>query len=302
LFRLAGSVLSGRPEARFEAYARGFAGCGTYTAVTYRRSYGRMYEAISCMNHANDDKYTKLFKERPHDIIGKYIRLEALEVERHLDDVFKVTSGEPALENKSYDPQEVWGFLEDGPFEDEKEMHQSYVFQRKQNEAGFAIVHAVTDRVMGVILLRNDDPRNLTIQLEAPMMQPSREGTKEQLEACYLLMDRLFAYGYRRIQVSIDSQDAGKRKMCTRLGFTLEGRLYKHMVVKEASRDSNVYGLLNSDWKRGARSALFTKLYGAAALRADRANEKLEEEFDEQTRVLKEQKREEAAAAKNKKV
>lgn len=182
-----------------------------------------MYEALACQNHATDEKYTTLFHERPHDIVGKYVRLEALQVERHLTDVFHVTSGEPALENKSYDPQEVWGFLEDGPFEDETEICDSFVFQRKPNEAGFCIVHAVTDRVMGVVLLRLDDPRNLTIQLEAPMMQPSREGSKEQLEACYLLIDRLYAFGYRRIQVSIDSQDAEKRKMCSRLGFTLEG-------------------------------------------------------------------------------
>lgn len=250
-----------------------------------------MVEAICCQTHHIDDKYTKLFTERPQDIIGKYVRLEALEVKRHLTDVFQVTSGEPALENKSYDPQEVWGFLEDGPFEDETEIHESFVFQRKPNEAGFAIVHAVTDRVMGVILLRHDDPSNLTIQLELPMMQPSREGTKEQLEACFLLMDRLFAYGYRRIQNSIDAQDADKRKLCSRLGFTVEGRLYKHMVVKEASRDSNICGLLNSDWKRGARSALFKKLYGATALRADTQNERTEGEFEEQARCLKEMKR-----------
>lgn len=74
------------------------------------------------------------------------------------------------------------------------------------------------------------------------------------------------------------------------------------MVVKEASRDSNVYGLLNSDWKRGARSALFKKLYGAAALRADNQNERTEAEFDEQTRGLKELKAREAEAAKNKQV
>lgn len=249
-----------------------------------------MYEAISCQNHATDDKYTQLFKDRPRDVIGKYVRLEALEVDRHLADVFKVTSGEPALEMKSYDPQEVWGFSEDGPFDDEEEICKSFVFQRKLNEAGFAIIHAVTDRVMGVILLRHDDPHNLTIQLEVPMMQPGRDGTKEQFEAGFLLMDRLFAFGYRRIQVSIDSQDADKRKTCSRLGFSLEGRLYKHMVVKEASRDSNIYGMLNSDWKRGARSALFKKLYGATALRADTQNELSEEEFDEQSRVLKMQK------------
>ena len=294
--------MSGRPEARFEAYARGYAGCGPYTTVSYRRSYGRMYEAICCLDHASDDKYNKLFAERPHDIVGRHVRLEALDVERHLSDVFRVTSGEQALENKSYDPQDVWGFLEDGPFDDEREMRDSFVFQRRQNEAGFAIVQSVTDKVLGVILLRHDDPHNLTIQLEPPMMQPTREGSREQLESCYLLMDRLFAHGYRRIQVSIDSQDAEKRKLCTHLGLTLEGRLYKHMVIKEASRDSNIYSVLNSDWKRGARAALFRRLYGASALRADLANEKKEEELDEQERVLKLQKREEEEAKAKKKL
>jgi len=103
-------------------------------------------------------------------------------------------------------------------------------------------------------------------------------------------MDRLFAFGYRRIQISIDSQDSVKRKLATRLGFTLEGILYRHLVVKDASRDSNVYSMLNSDWKVGARAALFKKLYGAAALRFDVSNEKKEEEYDEQQRVLAEQK------------
>jgi RimJ/RimL family protein N-acetyltransferase len=223
-------------------------------------------------------------------------------VSRHLKDFCRVTSGEPALENKAYDPEEIWGFLEEGPFKDEKEMRKSFVFQRKASEASFAIVHGVTERCMGAILLTNDDPKNLTIQLEPPMIQPFREGGKEQLEACYLLMDRLYAYGYRRIQISIDSQDAEKRKLAARLGFTLEGILYKHMVVKECNRDSSVYGLLNNDWKRGARGALFRKLYGAAAERSDLANEKREEEFDEQERFLKEQRRKDAADSKEKKV
>lgn len=295
-----GTVVSGRPEARFEAYARGNAGCGPYTSASYRRSYGRLYEALTCSSHANDDKYIMLWKTRPQDIIGRFTRLEPLEVVRHLQDLYKVTSGAPALENKGYDPEEIWGFLGDGPFENDREMRKSFCFQRKMNEASFAIVHGVTERVMGAIILTNDDPKNLTIQLEPPIIQPFREGGKEQLEACFLVMDRLYAYGYRRIQICIDSQDIEKRKLATRLGFTLEGILYKHMVVKEASRDSSIYGLLNSDWKRGARGSLFRKLYGVPAQRADAVNEQKEEEFDEQTRGLAEQKREAAAASKMK--
>jgi len=294
--RSTGTVLSGRPEARFETYARGFAACGPFTSITYRRSYGRLYEAICCGSHTADDKYIQLWKDRPSDIIGRYARLEPLEVKRHLQDLYKVTSGAPALENKAYDPDEVWGFLQDGPFDDAQAMRKSFVFQRKENEASFAIVHGVTERVIGAIILTNDDPTNLKMQMECPIIQPFREGCKEQLETCFLLIDRLFAYGYRRVQISIDSQDVLKRKLATRLGFTLEGCLYKHMVVKEASRDSNIYGMLNSDWKKGARGSIFRKLYGVAAHRADAINENKEEEFDEQDRFLKEKKREEQAA------
>lgn len=284
--RPGGAPMGGRPEARFEAYARAFAGCGSHTTPSYRRSYARLHEAVACQHHASDDKYAKLFLERPQDIIGRHVRLEALEADRHLADLYKITSGEAVFESSSYDPNEVWGFLEEGPFESEQQMKKSFVFQRQPNEAAFAIVNNVTDRLVGAILLTRDDPKNLTIQMEAPLVPPSRQGTQDEIEACFLLMDRLFAHGYRRIQFSIDSQDATLRKLTLRLGLTLEGVLYKHQIVKEASRDSNIYSMLNSDWKNGARASLYKKLYGAAALRHDQTNEKSEEEFEEQERIL----------------
>jgi RimJ/RimL family protein N-acetyltransferase len=293
----AGTTLSGRPEARFEAYSRGFAGCGPYVSDLYRRSYGRMYESICCANHKTDDKYLELWKTRPADIVGRYVRLEALDAGRHLSELFTLTSGEPGLQNKAFDPEEIWSFQPEGPFASEKEMRESFVFQRLPDEAAFAIVHAVTDRLMGAFLVTNDDPKNLTIQIESPLMQPAYEGCPEQLEAIFLLLDRLYGYGYRRIQISIDSQDVHKRKLATRLGFTLEGLLFKHKIIKESSRDSNIYSMLNSDWNKGARAALFTKLYGALACKVDAANEKKEEELDEQTRQLAAKKLKEAAEA-----
>jgi Arc/MetJ family transcription regulator len=71
------------------------------------------------------------------------------------------------------------------------------------------------------------------------------------------------------------------------------------MVVRVQQCRSRDYSI---DWKRGARGALFRKLYGAAAERSDLANEKREEEFDEQERFLKEQRRKDAEESKQKKV
>ena len=283
-----GATISGRPEARFEAYARAYAGCGTRTSTAYRRSYGRMYESVACKNHDTDEKYSSLFLSRPADLVGRTVRLEALEADRHLDVMYNITSGEANLEDKSYDPNEVWGFLDVGPFDSSKELRKSSVFQRRSDEAAFAIVEAVTDRAIGIIILSKDDPKNLNVQLELPIVKPSADGTVEQLEACFLVLDRLFALGYRRVQLTCDTQDAAGKKVAGRIGFTQEGMIPKHMVVKEANRDSNIYGMLNSDWDKGARAFLFKKLHGAAMLKVDYANNAKEGELEEQEAFLAE--------------
>lgn len=292
-----GGTISGRPEARFEAYARAYAGCGTRTTTAYRRSYGRMYESIACKNHDTEEKYSSLFLSRPADLIGRTVRLEALEADRHLDVMYNITSGEANLEDKSYDPNEVWGFSVFGPFSSPEELRKSPVFQRQSDEAAFAMVESVTDRVIGVVIISKDDPKNLNVQLELPIVKPSADGTVEQIEACFLLLDRLFALGYRRVQLTCDTQDAAGKKLAGRLGFTQEGMIPKHMVVKEANRDSNIYGMLNSDWDKGARAFLFKKLHGAAMLKVDATNNAKEGELEEQERVLAEKEAAKQAAA-----
>jgi RimJ/RimL family protein N-acetyltransferase len=283
-------MLGGRPEARFEAFARAYAGCGENAILSYRRSYARMYEQLCCENYNTDDEYGAMYKSNPETIVGKYLWLEGLDAKRHLEKAFAATSGDMYYHKKTYNPSEVWGFLEDGPFDSPESMRKSFVFQHKENQAGFCIVQAITQRVLGVIMLSKDDPENLSIQLDAPILAPSNWDGKEELEACFLLMDRLFANGYRRIQFSVDAKDGQASKLVDRLGFTFEGCLLKDQIIKGASRDSNVYGMLNSDWDKGARKALVRKLYGASTAQADEVYNKKEEELDEQQRVLAERK------------
>ena len=135
----------------------------------------------------------------------------------------------------------------------------------------------------------------MTISLEIPIVKPSSDGTAEQIEACFLLMDKLFAFGYRRIQISLDSMDTVGKKLPGRLGFTQEGMIPKDRVVKESNRDSSIYGMLNSDWDKGARAFLFKKLHGEKAMKADKANDVKEDELEVQTEFLAKKKVEEQA-------
>jgi RimJ/RimL family protein N-acetyltransferase len=282
-----GPTLPGLPEARFEAYARAYAGCGTLSSTSYRRSYGRMYEAMSCQTHGTEKKYREHWLARPFDIVGRTVRLEPLDKSRHLEEMFQITNGDAYQENKAYDAKDVWCFRESGPFNSADEMCESFLFQRAKNEASFAIIESLTDRLVGIVTLLEDDPKNLSITIEPPIVKPANEGTVEQIEACFLLMDRLFAMGYRRIQYCIDSMDSTSKKLAGRLGFTQEGVLPKHRIVKDANRDSIVYGMLNSDWDKGARSFLFKKLHGAKAQQLDAARNAQESEVEEQQNLLK---------------
>lgn len=285
-----GAIISGMPEARFEAYARAFAGCGSYTSTSYRRSYARMYEAVACNNHSTEKQYREHWLERPGDIVGRTIRLEPLDTKRHLKDFYAMTCGDIYRANKSYDPLEVWAFYEDGPFDSPEKMKESFVFQREMNEAGFAIIESLTGNMVGAVYLTNDNPKNLSISLELPIVKPSSEGTVESIEACFLLLDRLFALGYRRVQLSVDSMDTKGKKLSGRLGFTQEGLIPKDRIIKESNRDSIIYGMLNSDWDKGARAFLFKKLHGEKAMKVDVKNEKSEAELEKQSNFIESQK------------
>ncbi|KAL7482640.1 hypothetical protein ACHAW6_008311 [Cyclotella cf. meneghiniana] len=296
--RPGGDILGGLPDARFESYARAYAGCGDRTSLNYRWSYARMYQNMCGRSHESEARYGKLWKERGTAIIGVMVRLEVLE-KRHAKQFYEVTSGMAWGEHKGYDPDEVWGFLEYGPFLSEQSMLESEVFRIEKDQAGFAIVDMITDRILGVVHLTNDDPKNLNVQLDLPITKPSSEGTLEVLEACFLLLDRLFAYGYRRVQIAIDTQDVRSKRLPRSLGFTQEGQIPKHKIIKDANRDSVIYGMLNSDWDGGARGVLYKKLYGEAAWKADRVNTSKEEKAEEEARRLKDKNESEVEDKKN---
>eukprot|EP00980_Cylindrotheca_fusiformis_P009732 scaffold2149_cov187-Cylindrotheca_fusiformis.AAC.10 len=289
-----GAVIPGKPEAHYEAFARAYAGCGDHTRLSYRRSYARLYETVCCSSDKEEAKFSALYEKRPEALVGQSVRLEALDSRLHLKSIFAATSGDMYFYKKSYDANEVWGFLEEGPFETQDQLLNSFVFQHYENQAAFAIVQNLSDRILGVAMLSKDDPKNLSVQLDAPIVGPSTVGGKEQLEACFLLMDRLFANGYRRVQFSLDSKDGNGSKLADRLGFTFEGVLLKDMVIKNSSRDSKVYAMLNSDWDKGARVAIYRKLYGSSMARVDVNFNKQEEELTEQQRVLQKKETEEA--------
>ena len=134
-----------------------------------------------------------------------------------------------------------------------------------------------TDRLIGMVSLVDNSPRNLTVRLDnlwiTPAFQsrnigcasssidlkslvkgPSRRIAKETL---FILLTWLFeTCKYRRVTMEVDLQHTIMQKFANDSGFLCEGTLRKHRVVRKRSRDVQIYSMLNSDWKLGAKEAL----------------------------------------------
>lgn len=79
-------------------------------------------------------------------------------------------------------------------------------------------------------------------------------------EALHALLDYGFAVlDLNRVEADIDPRNAGSRRSLERLGFVHEGRLRERWIVSGERSDTDLYGLLRSDWLARADAA------GAAA-------------------------------------
>lgn len=54
---------------------------------------------------------------------------------------------------------------------------------------------------------------------------------------------------YRRVEWRQDADNICGRKLAQQLGLELEGVLRKHMVLREANRDTALFAVTNSDWR-----------------------------------------------------
>jgi RimJ/RimL family protein N-acetyltransferase len=65
----------------------------------------------------------------------------------------------------------------------------------------------------------------------------------------YLMASHVFDHlGYRRYEWKCNALNEPSRRAALRLGFTFEGIFRQHMVVKDRSRDSAWFSMLDREW------------------------------------------------------
>ena len=150
-----------------------------------------------------------------------------------------------------------WDYLAYGPFANEVAMARHVAeFCTQQDALAWAIRPLSTGVASGWLTLMDIQPKNAAIEIGniwfGPTMQRTRAATEAVFLTLRLAMDDL---GYRRMVWKCNSLNAPSRRAAERLGFTYEGTLRGHIVVKGRHRDSAFFSIQDHEWPR-CREAL----------------------------------------------
>jgi RimJ/RimL family protein N-acetyltransferase len=177
-------------------------------------------------------------------IVGRYCRVEPVDVERHAADLFSAYMEAPDSRDWTY-------LFTERP----KSPEQFRIYLEKlaasQDPLHFAFVDTGTGRAVGTAALMRMDPVHGVIEVGNIIFSPRMKRTRVATEAMYQLMCLVFdELGYRRYEWKCDSLNAPSRAAADRYGFTYEGLFRNAVVYKGRSRDTAWFSIIAEEWPR----------------------------------------------------
>ncbi len=171
-------------------------------------------------------------------LVGRYVRLEPLSA-----------AHEPDL--REIDDPALFRFLPQTP-DDFPDWFASALTSR--DPLYFA---AVMDGVaVGRASVMRMDLPNGVAEIGNILWGPRMQHTPASTEAVFLLADRLFGLGARRVEWKCNDLNEASKSAAVRLGFTFEGVFRQHMIVKGHNRDTAWFSLLDHEWPARRRAIL----------------------------------------------
>jgi len=174
-------------------------------------------------------------------MIGRCVRLERAEVRRHAEDLFRANAQDAR--------GSLWTYMSYGPFADQA-TYRDWMAATciASDPLFFAIIDLARGVAVGLASYLRIDPANGCIEVGHLAFSPLLQRTAAATEAMYLMMQRVFAAGYRRYEWKCDALNAASRAAAERLGFYYEGLFRQATVVKARNRDTAWYSILDGEW------------------------------------------------------
>jgi RimJ/RimL family protein N-acetyltransferase len=197
----------------------------------------------------------------PVTLRGRYVTLEPLDAERHAPPLWDAVRGH----------EELWTWLAQGPHTSAEDMLSHLDAWRHANRAVLLAIVPTVDglaatppktaasqqqgEAKGWASYMRIKPSHGVIEVGNILFSPALQRTRAATEAMYLMAGHIFEHlGYRRYEWKCNALNGPSRRAALRLGFTYEGIFRQHMVVKNQSRDTAWYAMLDHEWPSRKRA------------------------------------------------
>ncbi|MBK9625968.1 MAG: GNAT family N-acetyltransferase [Rhodocyclaceae bacterium] len=172
---------------------------------------------------------------------GRFCRLVALDPAAHVEALFAANS----LDAEG----RMWTYLPSGPFADITAYRQWLDKMAPSNDPlFFTIIDKSTERAVGLAAFLRIDPVMGCIEVGHLNFSPLLQRRPAATEAMFLMMQTVFALGYRRYEWKCNALNLPSRQAAMRLGFSFEGVFRQAAVIKGRNRDTAWYSMLDSEW------------------------------------------------------
>jgi RimJ/RimL family protein N-acetyltransferase len=178
---------------------------------------------------------------------GRYVRLERLDWEKHLEGLFACLGGT--------DNADVWTWLGDsGPYGDHEADKFRQEFSCSMNSElvpwnTVVIRDLVSKVILGMASLMRIRPKAGSIEIGFVSFSKSLQRTPHATEAQYLLMSYAFdELGYRRYEWKCNDKNKPSLIAAQRLGFTYEGTFRQDQIAKGMNRDTAWFSIIDGEW------------------------------------------------------
>ena len=175
-------------------------------------------------------------------ITGRFCRVEPLDVERHLHDLYDACSED--TEGR------LWTYMSVGPFTSIDDFEAWMKPASKTSDPLFyALIDLATGKAVGMAAYMRIKQEAGVIEVGNITYSPRLQRTPTATEAMFLMMKRVFdELGYRRYEWKCDSLNEASRRAAERLGFNFDGLFKQAVIYKGRNRDTAWYSILDSDW------------------------------------------------------
>lgn len=188
-----------------------------------------------------EPRETPSLPDRSVVLAGQYCRLEPLDADKHVADLFAGyqldTTGQ------------LWTYIPNGPYNNVEELHTwAQAAQAKADPFFYAIIDLKTNKAVGIASYLRIDPANHSIEVGWITFTPLMQRSPISTEAMYLMMKHAFDMGYRRYEWKCNALNAPSISAAMRLGMTFEGLFRQMAMPKGQNRDTAWFAIIDKDW------------------------------------------------------